>query len=38
VLAEESRIRSMIYLPFNDPEELRMVKEFAGKKASAASW
>ena len=32
VLAEESRIRSMIYLPFNDPEaSYRMVKEFAGK-------
>jgi len=33
VLAEESRIRSMIYLPFNDPEaSYRLVKEFAGKK------
>ena len=33
VLAEESRIRTMIYLPFNDPEaSYRMVKEFAGKK------
>ena len=30
---EEARIRSMIYLPFNDPEaSYRMVKEFAGKK------
>jgi predicted TIM-barrel fold metal-dependent hydrolase len=33
VLAAEDRIRSMIYLPFNDPEaSFRMVKEFAGKK------
>ena len=33
VLCEEPRIRSMIYLPFNDPEaSYRMVKEFAGKK------
>ena len=33
VLQEESRICSMIYLPFNDPEEsYKMVKEFAGKK------
>jgi len=33
VLQEESRIRSMLYLPFNDPEEsYKMVKEFAGKK------
>jgi predicted TIM-barrel fold metal-dependent hydrolase len=33
VLQEESRIRSMIYLPFNDPDaSLRMVKEFAGKQ------
>ncbi|MEW6454611.1 MAG: amidohydrolase family protein [Pseudomonadota bacterium] len=33
VLEEESRIRSMIYLPFNDPDaSYRMVKEFAGKK------
>ena len=33
VLAEEPRIRSMLYLPFNDPEaSFRMVKEFAGKK------
>ena len=34
VLAEEeSRIRSMIYLPFNDPEaSYRLVKEFAGQK------
>ena len=33
VLCEEPRIRSMIYLPFNDPEaSYRMVKEYAGKK------
>ncbi len=33
VLAKEPRIRSMLYLPFNDPEaSFRMVKEFAGKK------
>jgi predicted TIM-barrel fold metal-dependent hydrolase len=33
VLAVEPRIRSMIYLPFNDPDEsLKMVKAFAGKK------
>jgi predicted TIM-barrel fold metal-dependent hydrolase len=33
VLAEEARIRSMVYLPFNDPEaSYRLVKEFAGKK------
>src|SRR5262244_1196859 len=33
VLEEEPRIRSMLYLPFNDPEaSFRMVKEFAGKK------
>ena len=33
VLQEESRIRTMIYLPFNDPEaSYRLVKEFAGKK------
>jgi hypothetical protein len=33
VLQEESRIRSMIYLPFNDPEaSFRLVKEFAGQK------
>ncbi len=36
VLAEESRICSMIYLPFNDPDaSYRMVKEFAGKKGVA---
>jgi predicted TIM-barrel fold metal-dependent hydrolase len=36
VLEEESRICSMIYLPFNDPEATyRMVKEFAGKKGVA---
>ena len=36
VLAEESRIRSMLYLPFNDPDaSYRMVKEFAGKKGVA---
>ena len=33
VLEEEARIRSMIYLPFNDPDaSYKMVKEFAGKK------
>ena len=33
VLCEEPRIRSMIYLPFNDPDaSYRMVKEYAGKK------
>ena len=33
VLRGRARIRSMIYLPFNDPEaSYRMVKEFAGKK------
>ena len=33
VLAHEPRIRSMLYLPFNDPEaSYRMVKEFGGKK------
>jgi predicted TIM-barrel fold metal-dependent hydrolase len=33
ILEEESRIRSMIYLPFNDPDEsYKIVKEFAGKK------
>ena len=33
VLAHEPRIRSMLYLPFNDPDaRYRMVKEFAGKK------
>jgi predicted TIM-barrel fold metal-dependent hydrolase len=32
VLAEEPRIRSMLYLPFNDPAaSFRMVQEFAGK-------
>jgi predicted TIM-barrel fold metal-dependent hydrolase len=32
VLAHEARIRSMLYLPFNDPDaSLRMVKEMAGK-------
>jgi uncharacterized protein len=32
VLAHEPRIRSMLYLPFNDPEaSFRMVQEFAGK-------
>ena len=36
VLAQESRIRTMIYLPFNDPEaSYRMVKEFGGKKGVA---
>ena len=36
VLAEESRICSMLYLPFNDPEaSYRIVKEFAGKKGVA---
>jgi hypothetical protein len=36
VLAVEPRIRSMLYLPFNDPEaSLRMVKEFAGQKGVA---
>ncbi len=36
VLAAEPRIRSMLYLPFNDAEaSLRMVKEFAGKKGVA---
>ena len=33
------RIRTMIYLPFNDPEaSYRMVKEFAGKKGVCGSW
>ena len=33
VLQAEPRIRSMLYLPFNDPEATyRMVEEFAGKK------
>ena len=32
VLSGEPRLRSMIYLPFNDPEEsVRTVQEFAGK-------
>ena len=32
VLAEEPRLRSMLYLPFNDAEaSYRMVKEFGGK-------
>jgi uncharacterized protein len=32
VLAEEPRIRTMLYLPFNDPAATyRMVKEFTGK-------
>ena len=32
VLAHEPRIRSMLYLPFNDPAaSFRMVQEFAGK-------
>ena len=32
VLADEPRIRSMLYLPFNDPAaSFRMVQEFAGK-------
>jgi hypothetical protein len=36
VLAQEPRIRSMLYLPFNDAEaSYRMVKEFAGKKGVA---
>jgi len=36
VLAEESRICSMLYLPFNDPDaSYRMVKEFAGTKGVA---
>jgi predicted TIM-barrel fold metal-dependent hydrolase len=33
VLQSEPRIRSMLYLPFNDPQATyRMVEEFAGKK------
>ncbi len=33
VLSGEDRLRSMIYLPFNDPaESIRTVQEFAGKK------
>ena len=33
VLADEPRIRSMLYLPFNDPAAtLPMVKEFGDKK------
>jgi predicted TIM-barrel fold metal-dependent hydrolase len=33
VLTHEPRIRSMLYLPFNDPEaSYRMVKEFGGAK------
>lgn len=36
VLAAEPRIKSMLYLPFNDPEaSLRLVKEFAGKPGVA---
>ena len=36
VLQEESRIRTMIYLPFNDAEaSYRMIKEFGGKKGVA---
>jgi predicted TIM-barrel fold metal-dependent hydrolase len=32
VLSESPRLKSMLYLPFNDPEaSYRMVKEFAGK-------
>jgi predicted TIM-barrel fold metal-dependent hydrolase len=32
VLAKEPRLRSMLYLPFNDPEaSYRIVKEFGGK-------
>ena len=39
VLADEPRIRSMLYLPFNDPAaSFRMVQEFAGKPAWSASW
>jgi hypothetical protein len=39
VLAGEPRIRSMLYLPFNDPAaSYRMVQEFAGKPAWSASW
>ena len=33
VLVEEPRIRSMLYLPFNDPEAcIKMVEDFADKK------
>ena len=33
VLAHEPRMRSMLYLPFNDPDATyRMVKEFGGKQ------
>jgi hypothetical protein len=33
ILAEEPRLISMLYLPFNDPEAAyRMVKEFGGRK------
>ena len=33
VLAHEPRIRSMLYLPFNDPEACyRMVKEFGASQ------
>ena len=33
VLAREPRVRSMLYLPFNDPDATyQMVKEFGGKK------
>ena len=36
VLAHEPRIRSMLYLPFNDPDAAyRMVKEFGDKKGVA---
>jgi hypothetical protein len=36
VLAHEPRIRSMLYLPFNDPEAaFRTVKEFGGAKGVA---
>ena len=33
ILADEPRIRTMLYLPFNDPAATyRFVKEFTGKK------
>jgi len=39
VLAHEPRIRSMLYLPFNDPDAaFRTVQEMGGKPGWSASW
>ena len=39
VLAHEPRIRSMLYLPFNDADATyRMVQEFGQARALSASW